>query len=325
MKKHLLVPTLLVWLFSLPAAFADITFSPTTQVVFADQAKGRQILGSQDQFVKGLSPFDRASRLKTDQAVDTKTYLNYVKKQVIEWSDADKQTLREVFGVAAKKLAPYKLKWPGKIVMIKTTGKEEGYAAYTRANAIMFGDKQMKMPRERLQYLIYHELFHVLSRNDSDLKRKLYGVIGFTGAKPLSFPQSLKARKITNPDAPINDHFITVELDGRQLKAVPILFSKTDRYDVEKGGEFFAYLDFKLLEIRHNTTTGALTPVLADGKPNLFGVGKAKGFMAQIGQNTGYIIHPEEVLADNFSFLMTGKTGLKSPEITANIQQILEQ
>ena len=32
-----------------------------------------------------------------------------------------------------------------------------------------------------------------------------------------------------------------------------------------------------------------------------------KEYYEQIGNNTDYIVHPEEVMADNFSYLVTGK------------------
>jgi hypothetical protein len=48
-----------------------------------------------------------------------------------------------------------------------------------------------------------------------------------------------------------------------------------------------------------------------------------EGFYEQIGRNTGYIIHPEETLANNFVHLMTGKQGLKNPEIPEKIEQLL--
>ena len=48
-----------------------------------------------------------------------------------------------------------------------------------------------------------------------------------------------------------------------------------------------------------------------------------EGFYEQIGRNTGYIIHPEETLANNFVHLMLKKQDLKNPEIPKKIEQLL--
>ena len=62
---------------------------------------------------------------------------------------------------------------------------------------------------------------------------------------------------------------------------------------------------------------------LKDGKPLLLKPDAVEGFYEQIGRNTGYIIHPEETLANNFVHLMSGKKGLKNPEIPAQIEKLL--
>ena len=295
--------TLFLLLFS-HLSLADLALNDKTTIVFASVEQGQKILGNNDDFVSRLSPFDRVARLKTDKSVSTKKYLSFVKQQVQTWSKQDIQKLTDAFAPVSIALAKYSLPLPKQILMIKTSGDEEGHAAYTRANAIIFGDKQINHDPAKLQYLLFHELFHVLSRADERLKQRLYHSIGFFKAQELQFPSSLSAKKITNPDAPINDHYIHLTHQGKVFKAVPILFSTTENYDVQKGGEFFNYLNFKLLVVDHNIQDGTMKAQLKDGQPQLLDVADIADFSAQIGQNTGYIIHPEEVLADNFAFLL---------------------
>jgi hypothetical protein len=304
---------------------ANIALTDHTTIVFATVSQGQQVLSSNDDFVSRLSPFDRASRLKTDKPVSLNKYLSFVKKQVQPWSEQDIQKLTEAFAPVRRALTDYALPLPKQILMIKTSGDEEGHAAYTRANAIMFGDKQISHEPAKLQYLLFHELFHVLSRSDQSLKRRLYQSIGFHKADELQFPSTLSQRKITNPDAPINDHYIHLSHQGKAFKAVPILFSNTQHYDTQKGGEFFNYLNFKLIVVDHDIQKGTMVAQLKDGKPQLLDVADIADFSAQIGKNTGYIIHPEEILADNFAFLLGKRQKLKSPEIIKNIAKILEQ
>jgi hypothetical protein len=317
--------TIITLLFFSTTLYANVKITDTTTVVFATVEQGKALLGKKDDFVSRLSPFDRAARLKTGQPVTTAKYLEFVKSSVLPWTDKDKELLTKAYIQVGKSLAGYSLPLPKQIIMIKTSGNEEAHAAYTRANAIMFGEKQMAFKEDRMQYLLFHELFHVLSRADSQLKHNLYRVIGFHQANDLQFPHSLKAKKLTNPDAPINDHYIQLMHNNKLIKTVPILFSTSDNYDMKKGGEFFNYLSFQLLVVDHDIKSGQMTPVINDGKPVLLSPKDVPDFSKQIGQNTGYIIHPEEILADNFSFLMTQRADLKSPNIVKQIKQILEQ
>ena len=51
---------------------------------------------------------------------------------------------------------------------------------------------------------------------------------------------------------------------------------------------------------------------------------QASGFFAQVGKNTRYIIHPEEILADNFALLVLRKRNLPSPAIIKKLKEILK-
>jgi hypothetical protein len=49
----------------------------------------------------------------------------------------------------------------------------------------------------------------------------------------------------------------------------------------------------------------------------------------QVGNNTGYLIHPEEILADNFALLFRetvspGATRVRSPQILERIRKVLQ-
>ena len=49
------------------------------------------------------------------------------------------------------------------------------------------------------------------------------------------------------------------------------------------------------------------------------------GFYGQVGHNTDYIIHPEEILADNFALLLLEEKGVRSPEIIKKMKDILTE
>jgi hypothetical protein len=48
------------------------------------------------------------------------------------------------------------------------------------------------------------------------------------------------------------------------------------------------------------------------------------GYDAQIGANTKYVIHPEEILADNFVFLVDGRIDLPTPRVVEAMGRILQ-
>ena len=49
------------------------------------------------------------------------------------------------------------------------------------------------------------------------------------------------------------------------------------------------------------------------------------GYAAQIGDNTKYIIHPEEILADNFVFLLDGRIDLPTPRVVEAMGNVLQE
>lgn len=288
---------------------------------FATKAEAVATLITEDEFVQRLSPFDRAARLKTDEPVDKATYLKFVSEQVLDWDDKEKENITAAWQRVTAGLAEADIKAPVQVSFIKTTGREEGDAAYTRGTAIVLPSS--KVGGRSMDALVAHELFHVLSRHDANMRERLYKIIGFRKCGELQLPTELQVRRLTNPDAPVNDHCIQVKQDGKQLWVIPILTSKSEKYDKQRGGEFFNYMQFDLMAIQSPDTPAASQPLLADGKPVLVDARKAEGFMEQIGKNTGYIIHPDEILADNFSMLVTNRKNVPQPELLDKIAKAL--
>jgi hypothetical protein len=299
-----------------PASASEASFS------FATAGQGREILTTRDDYVQRLSPFDRAARLKTDQDVSEETYLRFVGAQTLDWADAEKTLMQSVIAELRPALESLDLPWPESILLVKTTGREEANAAYTRANAIMLPQAEVDKGKTSLKVYVAHELFHVLSRQNPALKEKIYAAIGFKPCGEVALPPSLAAVKITNPDAPKNDHCIRVAVDGHDVWAMPLIYSGAPKYDPVRGGEFFDYLQFGLLVVGE----GAEPPVAAavdEAHVRLVDVARVSGFFEQAGRNTGYIIHPEEILADNFSLLLRGQRNVESPEIVEKIRNVL--
>jgi len=301
---------------------AEVRLRSTT-LSFATVEEGKRVLTSRDDYVERMSGFDRAARLKTDSVVSEREYLEFVGKAVVAWEEAEKEKVYLAMEGVEEGLKKMALPFPKKIWLIKTTGQEEGNAAYTRANAIVFPEKFLEGGAPWVQRVLCHELFHVLSRANRELREKCYAAIGFEKCDELEFPEELAERKLTNPDAPRNEHCLKVKIDGEEQWVIPILFSKEEKYDPEKGGEFFRYLQFKLVVVER-AEEGMSVEVVREGeKAKLLDAGEVTGFLEQVGENTTYLIHPEEILADNFVLLVTGKRDVPSPEVVEKLGKVL--
>lgn len=298
----------------------EVPFSGESAVRFASVEEGTKILTADDDFSRSLSRFDLQSRLQTDGDVTIEDWKKFAAAEVRPWSPEQMATVKESLERLAKRLATYRLPLPEKVLLIHTSGREEGDAAYTRGPAIILPDKVLGYPPSQLDRLMLHELFHVLSRHDSAARRKLYRIIGFETCDPITMPASLADRKITNPDAPLPDCYVELMDAGRKILGVPVLYSSVKQYDAAQGGSFFRYLTFRLLVVERKD--GRLEPVLLDKEAVVVDPKKIPEFFEKIGKNTNYIIHPDEILADNFIHLVMEDQDLPSPQIVTEMAAV---
>lgn len=321
MKRRFLIALACVCLLPWRAS-GDVPLGGTT-AHFATQSEGRAILTAKDEFIQRLGPFDRSARMKTDKPVSEDEFLEFVGKNVIDWTQEETQTVQAAIAAIHPLLLDLPLSLPRPVQFIRTTGAEQGNAAYTQGTGIVLHKADLAKSRHELQKLVCHELFHVLSRHNPELRERLYRIIGFTKCNEVDLPPELQRRKITNPDAPRNDYYIRVRVDGRQSCVVPLLLSRVEKYDVERGGEFFAYIKLQFLVMEKEIGSTKLKIVFNGSSPKVVGMERVSGFMEQVGRNTDYIIHPEEILADNFALLVLGEQKMPSPEIPRMMREVL--
>lgn len=303
---------------------AELPLGPRTTVVFATADQGRELLMARDEFVQRLSPFDRAARLKSGDSVSEARYLEFVGSSVLEWTADERQQVLLALRTIRPRIATLAAGLPKVILLVKTSGAEEGGAPYTRANAVVLPQSLLGSPAEKLTATISHELFHVLSRSNPELRDRLYAVIGFEKCHEVAIPAELRARKITNPDAPRNEHCIRLEAGGKSEWMIPILLSSHERYDVARGGQFFNYLELRFLVVERPGNTLEVTPAYEAGQPQLRRLDEVSRFFEQVGRNTNYLLHPEEIVADNFAQLVTGNRVPSSPQIARDLEAILK-
>jgi hypothetical protein len=307
-----------------PLAWSEeLAFSGPTVIRFAEVREGIEALTRRDDYIQQMSPFDRQVRLKTDREVSEQELLDMIAQNVLPWQPAEIERLMPMIEALAAKLASWKPPLPPRVLLVKTSGREESGAAYCRGAAIVLPQNMIDGDPSKLASVLAHETFHVISSHHPRLREALYAAIGFRPCNEVPLPEPLTARKITNPDAPVNRYYFSAPWEGRPVDLMPVLFSKSDRYDAARGGTLFSYLEFKLMVLAGEGHERRAA--LADGRPILLDPANVPGFAEQVGRNTRYTIHPEEILADNFVFLLNGRIDLPSPGVIQQMGRVLQQ
>lgn len=290
----------------------EFQLQPGTFVKVVNVARANELLCIEDDYTKVLSRFDLESKTDNKKGAVLEDYINYACSQNLNWTEEEIRIMGNIIGSAAKKIAALdlRIKMPVTIEIIKSTMDNEGNAeGYTRRNYIVLKDSRITGNRQSLEDLFIHELFHVLSRYDPEMREKVYSTIGFTKCNEVPYPPEIADKRISNPDAPFNDHYLRVSYENNPLDVMLILYSPKE-YD---GGSFFAYLQLGMLVVEGEQYNKKA--VYRGNKPMILKIKEVKGFYEQIGKNSDYIIHAEELSADHFVMLLNQQKGLPNPEL----------
>ncbi len=290
------------------------------KIQFASIEKATALLNTEDAYTNGWSQFDIDSRVQKSNSTKQDQFKN-INEQIRAWTEEEKEKINARLVAIDKAITKkgYHLNLPNEIYLIKSTMKDEGGAdGYTRANCIVLKDDVLSLTKEQLQDIIIHEVFHVLTRHDSIIRKDIYGIIGFHIINEVAYPENIKDYKISNPDAAKKDSYITIKKDEKDVDCMMILYSEKSY----TSGSFFDYLSIGLLKLKGTSTKEV---DYTDGKPTIYTFKDITGFFEQIGKNTPYIIDPEEVLAENFVFAINNKKGLPDQTIVNKIQALLKQ
>ncbi len=205
--------------------------------------------------------------------------------------------------------------FPDTLKLIKTKGRHYGDGVwYTRENCIIIpADELERRKTNPFTTTMYHELFHVWSRLNPAKSDRTYQLIGFEGFafEHLSMPPGLAARAMYNPDGvDFAQKIALAQADGSTVYAIPIIYANHLGW-TDGQSSFFAYLEFSLFQIEKQPDGKWKVLVKEDGFSSTINMQAQPDFFRQIKDNTGYIIHPDEVMADNFAFIMQEKNGQK--------------
>lgn len=292
----------------------------TGNMRYLNAAAAQELLTTKDSFTESWSQFDIDARLQGTQGTKESLW-NHISAQALDWRIEEQEKVTHVANNIHNSIIDQGLKveFDYEIFFIKTTGDEEGgAAAYTRQNFIVLNDNVLTSSDDNLARLISHELFHIISRNDENLKKDMYGIIGFEVANTVSVPDQLKDFKMTNPDAPQWDSFITLTSNGGGASEYVMITYSNESY---AGGNFLSYLNVGFLKVK-GADIREVDYVNGDLVISIYG--DFTDFYEQVGNNTNYTIHPEEILADNFAFAILGADGLSSSWVVDEIKLRLQ-
>lgn len=173
-----------------------------------------------------------------------------------------------------------------------------------------------KISAAQLQILVAHELFHILTRYDLNFKKSVYQTIGFTVLdREIIFPTDIMEKRISNPDISRYDSYAPFTVKGTTQNYTMMIY--TDR--PYTGGDIFDYMKIGLIPLNDH-----FVPVQESGKTVIVPIEQTEDFYEKIGKNTNYVINPEEVLADNFAYMLTEKKDLPNPEVISRIREVLK-
>ena len=275
----------------------------STRVTFADLHLAQTTLGHKDRWARQLSDFDMSARQKTAEPTDLKEFLDFAVDEGRGWTAQEEDSWQAVVARLSDAMKGLNLRVPN-IDLIKTSGEEEfGAAGYTRRSAVMLAESMTSLPTtdsRRAYFLLAHEVFHVLSRTDSLLRDDLYALLGFKTVDGFEYPAELEDRRLSNPDAFEYLHTLTVQSGSESVDVMPVIQSLLPLNEVIQLPNFFDALDIVLLSVDAGTGEA-----LRDGNGDLikYNFGNTNWVPLML-RNSSFIVHPEEILADNFATLM---------------------
>ena len=309
----------------------------TTQQIhyhFASKTEGQKLMAGHTEYYASLSQNDIDWRMKKSGATLDELKA-FGQQEVRDFSKEETIAMKKAMDYVEERLrlTGCRLPFPNDIAIVKTTMNEEsGAGAYTQKTEIYVGqtivdyatgvgiEEEYKQAYfEYVSEIMAHELFHCLTRNNPDFRRKMYHLIGFNiMEQDIELPASVKETLLSNPDVEHIDNYAEFLIDGRMRQCELIVrYTKTwdEAYAIDgENASFFNYNESVLIPL--------------DDLETAFPIDGLDVFWDKIGHNSEYVFAPEEYLADNFAFAVVyGLGGLNypSPQLISNILNLLKK
>jgi hypothetical protein len=286
---------------------------------FASVAEGQRVLAADDDWLPVTGGFQRRAMMGRGEPVTLPQFRQWNAGAVQAWDAAQNERWRAAAFAIEPRVRELRLPLPELTLMVASNGQESARMPYTRANAIVITGLGAT-PRATDSWVMAHELWHVVSRHAPQLADRVYREIGFEPIPELIQPAAWDEIRLANPDAPGNRHAMRTEVDGRSVLLAPLLVAS--RTTLAKDEPFAALFEVRLVEVQPDGDGSRSRPVMRDGAPRWHAVERVPAFLQRLGGNTPYVIHPEETMADNAAFLLTGRPA-RNGELLKRIEAAL--
>lgn len=290
----------------------QVQLSQTEKVLFLDSLQAAAFITKDpmEGFFEQITNLDMQIQLQSSSSSSRegtlKDYKDLLRRDVTAYTAKEKAMLAGVWERAYMDVNSIQSGlFPDSILLIKTLAQHYGPGVYyTRGKGIIIPENELLGNNEDGLYdVMLHELFHIWSRLHPEKRKRLYSLIGFrklpVSPQELEMNDALRSRILLNPDG--IDYSYTIQLikkNGHLVDAIPIISSSSSTYSVDQPG-FFSYLSFQLFPIEKTPEDQFL--VISDEEGNApEDLIEGSNFHTIIKDNTGYIIHPDEIMADNF-------------------------
>jgi len=201
------------------------------------------------------------------------------------------------------------------IYLVKTDGRHYGAGTwFTRQQSIIMPENAISnLSEDDLLSVLYHEVFHIISRYHPKLRQALYSLIGFERPKyHVTLPPELDSMVLLNPDG-VDFQYVFEFEPG--LFGMPLIYAG-NLDESARNLVFFDHLNFAFFRVENDQLLN--DPIAHEDYP---------AFRHAIGNLTNYIIHPDEILADYFAAIMlreyqSGQAEQLNPHDRAIFEQI---
>ena len=234
----------------------------------------REQIALDDDFMQSLNPKMYEFLQIEDPSLEK--YKEVCYRSARNFKTHEKEFINHQMGIIQKRWLEMNLP-PLEVYIARTNGTEMRSLCYTRGKTIFLNSKWVLSNSLATGSLMAHELFHVFSRQNPEIKSKAYKFFGFKKVDEI-FPED----RVLNPDCVINNYAIEayVGLSFKKTWVVPYISSI-------KGS--FSYRVFDLTSRTSHSIWKTSLPW-------------------SIGITTQYIAHAEEICAD---FFCSGLMGVR--------------
>ncbi len=281
------------------------------------RAGGRLILNDKDDpYFERLTKSDMAIQLQRPAPKDLPRealladYRASLAEETLDFTFEEYRFLKGVLrraGRAIEAVAPGLL--PEQIRIVKIKGSHYGpTVVYSRGMTVLIPAPELQKQDEAMMLpVLIHELFHLISKSHPEKRDEWYRLAGFfplgVSVADLAMPEALRNSLLTSPDAPSAAYGIELETSpGRRETLVPVASSRFHHLLFSEM-KYLPQRSFCLYPL-DTLPDGRLTLITdASGASPLSFMEIRERYLEKVTDNTANVLHPEEILADNFTIL----------------------